>query len=286
VERPVQSGLSLQRQIENDPAPTPTFWWLGHCGFVLKYRDTILYVDPYLSDSQRDRFQRSAYPHDRLMASPLDPRRVTHADLVLATHAHGAHLDFGTLPYLMDASPQAKLVLPQAAMGRAHAFGIDYLRMIPTDGDLRVDYNKHGDLCQIIAVPAAHEQLDHTPDNGYPYLGYVIRFGAWSIYHAGDGVLYDGLAERLRMLNINVALLPINGRDAASGKPGNFSIDEAAGLAAEIGARWLVPMHYGMFALNNVDVSRFVDHLLGHRPAQRFKVLQCGERWAAPEETL
>lgn len=283
--RPVQSGLALLRQIEQEPAATPTLWWLGHSGFVLKHRETILYIDPYLSDSQRDRFKKTEYPHDRLTAAPLDPRLIRHADLVLATHAHGAHLDWGTLPYLLEASPQARLVLPKAAMGRASAFGIDYLRMVPTDGGLRVDYNKHGSLCQIIAVPSAHEKLDHSPADGYPYLGYVIRFGGWSIYHAGDCVPYDGLRERLRPLGVAVALLPINGRQPASGKPGNFTAEEAADLAAAMGARWLVPMHYGMFALNGADVSRFVDHLLGHRPAQRFKVFRCGERWSVPEET-
>ena len=30
--------------------------------------------------------------------------------------------------------------------------------------------------------------------------------------------------------------------------------------------------------------SEFVSHMLGHRPAQRFKVFQCGEKWTVPEE--
>ena len=38
-------------------------------------------------------------------------------------------------------------------------------------------------------------------------------------------------------------------------------------------------MHYGMFATNTGDVNRFIDHLLGQRPAQRFKVFEVGEKW-------
>jgi L-ascorbate metabolism protein UlaG (beta-lactamase superfamily) len=183
---------------------------------------------------------------------------------------------------MMEASRQARLVLPKSAIGRANALGVDYLRMIATDGDLRVDYAKEGEKCEIIAVASAHEQLDWTAHGGYPYLGYVIRFGAQAIYHAGDCVPYEGLVDKLKAWGITVAILPINGRDPLRGMPGNFTIEEAADLSAAIGARWLVPMHYGMFEVNDVDVNRFVDHMLGFRPAQRFKVFECGERWQIP----
>ena len=72
--------------------------------------------------------------------------------------------------------------------------------------------------------------------------------------------------------------MPISGR-RADAAPGNFEVAEAAQLAEDVGARWLVPMHYGMFASNTGDVNRFIDHLLGQRPAQRFKVFELGEKW-------
>jgi L-ascorbate metabolism protein UlaG (beta-lactamase superfamily) len=92
-------------------------------------------------------------------------------------------------------------------------------------------------------------------------------------------VAHPELADRLRPFNVNVALLPIGDR--------GFSVSEAADLAADIGARWLAPMHYGTFldADRNEDrESEFVTHILGHRPEQRFHVFQVGERWTVPEE--
>jgi L-ascorbate metabolism protein UlaG (beta-lactamase superfamily) len=277
-------GLQLLADIAAAAGPTPALWWLGHCGFVVKSGRTILYIDPYLSNSQAERYRHSESPRERLLAAPLDPRWIRHADLVLCTHAHGAHLDWGTVSYLMAASPQARLVLPKSAIGRANALGVDYLRMIGTDADLRVDYGKDGETCEIVAVASAHEQLDWTEEGGYPYLGYVIRFGEHVIYHAGDCVPYPGLAEKLKRWGITVALLPINGRAQQGGMPGNFTIEEAADLAAAAGVQWLAPMHYGMFAANDVDINRFVDHMLGFRPAQRFKVFECGERWEIPAD--
>jgi L-ascorbate metabolism protein UlaG (beta-lactamase superfamily) len=124
--------------------------------------------------------------------------------------------------------------------------------------------------------------MDWTPLGGYPYLGYLVRFGTHTIYHAGDCVPYEGLADRLRPYNVTVALLPISGRKP--GRPGNFDIVEAAQLAEDIDARWLVPMHYDMFASDTADVNRFIDHMLFHRPDQRFKPFQCGEKWALPDD--
>lgn len=263
---PVVRGRALLDQIESTPCPTPTLWWLGHSGFVMKYRRSILYVDPYLSDSPA-----------RLTAAPLAPADITHAGLVLATHAHPGHLDPGTVPAILGASPRAKLVLPIAAADTASAMGIHYDRMVTTNAGLRVEFLDD----RIYAVPAAHEKPEWSPVSGFRCLGYVVRFGNFTIYHAGDCAPYQDLAARLLPFNVNLALLPINGRGDLV--PGNFEIAEAAQLAEEIGAEWVAPMHYDMFAKGNVDVNRFIDHMLGHRPSQRFKVFQCGEMWAMPQ---
>jgi L-ascorbate metabolism protein UlaG (beta-lactamase superfamily) len=262
----------LLHEIENCLCDSPAIWWLGHSGFVLKYRNTIFYIDPYLSDSLGPE-----YP--RMCATPLRAGDVGHASLILCTHAHGDHLDPGTVPKILAASRRAKVVIPKSVAEQAHSIGIRYERMVTTDSGLRVEFLDD----RIYSVPSAHNQLDWTPLGGYPYLGYLVRFGNCTIYHAGDCVPYPGLADRLRPYNVTVALLPISGRKTDS-MPGNFEIAEAAQLAEEIGARWLIPMHYGMFAKNTGNVSRFIDHLLGQRPSQRFKVFECGEMWMVPPD--
>jgi L-ascorbate metabolism protein UlaG (beta-lactamase superfamily) len=203
--------------------------------------------------------------------------------MILATHAHPGHLDAPAIVAMLESSKHAKLVLPKSAADAAHVAGIPYNRMTTTDAGLRVEYFKDGLYGRVYAIPSAHPHLDWTADGGYPYLGYLIRFGRWTIYHAGDCANYDGLADRLRPFNVSVALLPVGGA--------NFSASEAAELAQDIGAGWVVPMHYGMFARSHVSrgpaVDRegeFVAHMLGHRPEQRFKVFQCGEKWTVPEE--
>ncbi len=256
----------LIAQIDSTDGPTPALWWLGHAGFVVKHFGIVFYVDPCLS-----------IPAGRTRAtdSPLAPEQATNADLILCTHAHASHMDPGTLPAMLKASPRVKVVIPKSAAEHARSIGVPYDRMTTTDSDLRVEYFKGGLYGRVYAVPSAHPELDWTPLGGYPHLGYLMRFGQHTIYHAGDCRSYEGIVGRLRPYNVTAALLPIDGH-------GNFEIAEAAQLAEDIRARWLVPMHYGTFADQQADVSRFVDHMLGFRPAIGFKVFKPGERWIIP----
>jgi len=263
VLQPVKSGRALLAEIERTITPTPTLWWLGQSGFIVRFATITFYIDPCLSPRG-----------ERRLAPPLDPAEIGNADLILSTHL--GHLDFPAIAAMLAASKSAKLVLPKSAAREAHAAGISYSRMTTTDADLRIEYFKDSVYGRVYAVPSAHPQLDWSPDEGYPYLGYLIRFGRWTIYHAGDCSLYETLVQRLRPFNVSVALLPVGRK--------NFSVPEAAQLAADIGASWMVPMHYGTFGEESGEENQFIAHMLGHRPEQPFKVFQCGEKWTVPEE--
>ena len=63
----------------------------------------------------------------------------------------------------------------------------------------------------ITPVPSAHEVF-HTDEQGnYRELGYILDNKKARFFHAGDRCMYDGLLPRLK--NIDLAILPINGRD-------------------------------------------------------------------------
>jgi L-ascorbate metabolism protein UlaG (beta-lactamase superfamily) len=262
MRQPVNHGFRLLAEMDKTSAATPALWWLGHSGFAIKFAGILFYVDPCLADLPG---------RTRTIASPLEPESVANADMILCTHAHGGHMDRATIVPMLGASKKAKIVLPKSAAAHALSLGIPYDRMTTTDAELRVEYFKKGLYARVYAVPSAHTRLDWAADAGYPWLGYLIRFGDYTVYHAGDTVLYEGLADRLRPYNVTVALLPIGGR--------NLAPADAARLAEDIGARWLAPMHYGTFSGEAGDVDRFVEHMLGRHPSQRFKVFECGEKW-------
>jgi L-ascorbate metabolism protein UlaG (beta-lactamase superfamily) len=104
----------------------------------------------------------------------------------------------------------------------------------------------------------------------YRYLGYVLDDGVARVYHAGDTIPYDGQVERLRALRVDLALLPINGRDhfrEAAGIVGNMDHREAARLAADAGVDVLVPMHYDTFTQNLGFPAHLVDVVRREHPS-------------------
>ncbi|HKW78307.1 MAG TPA: MBL fold metallo-hydrolase, partial [Candidatus Limnocylindria bacterium] len=104
------------------------------------------------------------------------------------------------------------------------------------------------------------------------YLGYVITLGGVRVYHAGDTIRYEGMAERLRELRVDVALLPINGRTPereARGLVGNLDHVEAADLAADAGIATVIPMHHDTIDGNTGSVAALRAYAAERHPLLR-----------------
>jgi len=220
--------------------------WLGQSSVALRLGGRTVLVDPFLS------------PHpDRLVPPAFAPEEATGVDLVLVTHDHLDHLDEQALPRIAAASPDAVVVVPHELVERVASLGVDSARIAGLTG--------HGGLEQggvvVHGVPASHGD---GPEDAYrlgPFLGYVVEAAGVRVYHAGDTIPFPGLVERLRELRPHLALLPINGRDAAreaQGIVGNLDAKEAAELARAIEADAVVPLHWDMFAGNPGDPTALV----------------------------
>lgn len=243
-------------------------WWLGQSGFLVQWRGSHLLLDPYLSDSLTRKYRETDKPHIRMTERLVDPSVLDFIDVVTSSHNHTDHLDSETLRPLLRANPGLRIVVPEAnRQFVSDRLGID--PQLPLG--LRESESVAIGEFKLTAVPAAHEQL--SSEN----VGYVVQFGPWTVYHSGDTLLYDGMAERLRKFAINVALLPINGHSPERRVAGNLNASEAAGLAKDIGARLAIPCHYEMFTFNTADPREFVE--AAEAIGQPYCVLRCGERW-------
>ena len=245
-------------------------WWLGQSGFLVQFQGRHLLIDPYLSDSLTKKYAATDKPHVRMTARVIAPERLDFIDVVTSSHNHTDHLDGETLGPLLRVNPGIKLIIPEANRAFvAERLGIDAARPIGVRGGESVEAAGF----QFTGVPSAHEELSEQ------YMGYVIRFGGWTLYHPGDTVLYAGMAERLRPHGIDVAMLPINGRAPERRVAGNLDGREAAGLAKAMGARMAIPCHYEMFEFNTASPQEFVAE--AQRIGQPHRVLRCGERWSS-----
>ena len=229
-------------------------YWLGQAGFVLAHRRTRVVIDPYLSDSLALKYASTEFAHRRLAPPPIAPAALTGIALVLCTHRHSDHMDPGTLPALALANPGTPIGVPAAERDRALAMGLAPAALHPLEAGEVV---RLGGVT-VEALASAHEELAPDAQGRHPFLGYAIDLGGLKLYHSGDCVPYPGLAEQLSALRVEVALLPVNGRDAyrkSRGVPGNFHLQEAIALCRAAGVGVLVGHHYGLFEFNTIDPS-------------------------------
>lgn len=247
-------------------------WWLGQSGFLLQWNGSHLLLDPYLSDSLTRKYADTTKPHVRMTGRVIDPARLDFIDGVTSTHNHTDHLDGETLGPLLAVNPGLTVVVPRANLGfAAERLAVSPSRLTP----VRVGETVRVGPFALAAVPAAHEELETDGAGHHRFIGYVVEVGGYRLYHSGDTVLFDGLAEAVGR-GIDVAMLPINGRDPARGVAGNLSAAEALELAEIIEAAVVIPCHYDMFAFNTVSPDEFV--ALAEEQGQPYALLGNGAR--------
>ncbi len=274
---PLCSHDELLADIERAKSETSTVdvWWLGQSGFLVQFEGRHLLFDPYLSDSLTKKYATTDKPHVRMTELVVDPARLNFIDVVTSSHNHTDHLDADTLIPLMSASTDVAVVVPTANRDFAAErlqVPVDRLATIdPTENSL-----EYGPF-RIHAVPAAHETVEVNDDGKCKFVGLVVQCGdQYTIYHSGDTMLFDGMADTLKPFEIDLALLPINGRHPERRVAGNLWGSEAARLAKEIGASMVIPCHYDMFEFNTESTEQFEAEC--RILAQPYRVLRCGER--------
>lgn len=248
-----------------DSAESGAFWWLGQHTFIVKLGPTVILIDPFLKE--RD---------DRNVPPLFKPEDASIVDVVLCTHDHADHIDPAAIPGLA-AETSAQFVAPRAHRDRMLSLDV------PEDRLLLLDDEETAAVAgvSIHGVKAAHEFFDQTDEGYFPFLGYVIEGGGRTVFHAGDTVWWDGLQTRLRNWHLDVAFVPINGRDARRYKKnilGNMTYQEAADLVGGLAVSLAVPAHYDMFDGNREDPQLFIDFVEAKYPDQAVWVGEYTER--------
>lgn len=230
-------------------------WWLGQSGFLLRGPRCLIAVDPFLSEG-----------HNREVPAAFAPETGHGIDMICCTHDHLDHLDPDTVPALAAASPEALIVVPKPVVDRVVDLGVPRSRIIGAQPGEAIERNgvtihpvpaEHG-----VNVADAYNFGEDLSEGLVRYLGYIFAIDGVTIYHAGDTLVYEGQAELLRTHGVQVALLPINGRDRhreAQNLVGNMDERDAAHLAQAAGVDLLIPMHYDMFSGNLGYPGHLVD---------------------------
>lgn len=207
--------------------------WIGHASFLLQAGGMNILVDPIWSSWVKG-IKRMRYPGVEMAALPG-------IDLVLVTHAHFDHLDRKTLRSVADNQP---VVVPRDVGNLVHDLGFGVVQELDTWESV-----EFGPV-RVTLTPCRHWGARVLHDSHRGFGGYIIEVGGRVIYHCGDSAYFDGFEEIGRRFAVDVALLPIGAYDAPSLRGVHMNPEEALQACVAIGARRMVPMHYGTFRLS------------------------------------
>ena len=227
--------------------------FLGQSGLKLKFGKSIIYIDPYLSNSVQE---LGGSDLERLIPIPFKPKSVSDADWILITHDHIDHCDPLTLPEVAKASPKSLFMGPPPVIAKLSEWGIPQNRLHLCDQNNWIDLAS--DL-KVISTLAAHPELCFDENNRSIFVGYIIEWSGKRIYHTGDTSLTREVIENVHSNGpIHTALIPVNERNfyrEQKGIIGNMGLRDAFGFASELEVKQMIPLHWDMFAENEVTVE-------------------------------
>lgn len=273
-----RKGKDLQNEIRAAKAhgrvDSFDVWWLGQSGFLIQWNGSCLLFDPYLSDSLTKKYASTSKPHVRMSELVIEPHMLNCIDIVTSSHNHTDHLDGDTLIPLLNANPEIAFIIPEA---NRHFVA----ERVQCDDAFPIGLND-GDVMEVKGfsfhgVPAAHNEIERDEKGRCRFMGYVVKFGRFAVYHSGDTLHFGGMEEILEPFRVDVAFLPINGDDSSRGVAGNLNIAEAVRLGKQIRAKRVIPHHYDMFRFNTADVRNFESEAKRHH--QPCVVLKPGQKW-------
>ncbi|GAK57455.1 Zn-dependent hydrolases of the beta-lactamase fold-like protein [Candidatus Vecturithrix granuli] len=254
-------------------------WWLGQAGFAVKYGDILVFIDPYLSDLLAKKYQGREFPHIRMMNAPILPEEVTNLDFLLCSHKHSDHTDPETLPIVAQNNPKCVFIAPRAEAEWVAQLVGSVRRVRSLNAGERIELAPE---ITLEAIPAAHEELQVNARGEHAFLGYILKLGEITLYHSGDCTPYPGLEDILAAYTIDLALLPVNGRDEyrrSRGILGNFTLTEAVNLCQHANIPFLLGHHFGMFEFNTINREQAEHDLQQLRGDRQYCLVENGVKY-------
>lgn len=212
--------------LANAPAPVLRIQRLAWAGVRLQLDSGSVFLDPLLDGNV----------WEQTLPDPLVPfGEIAGNRWVLVSHRHPDHCDPVAIRSALGA--EGTLVYP-AAGGAPAVDGVKARAAALYEPQLLGDFTA-------TAVPA-------SDGYGDPQSSWVVSAGGRRIIHCGDTLWHGAWWHIGRQYGpFDAAFLPINGarfgwRKPVSDVPGVMSAEQAVAAAVVLGARMIVPIHYGV----------------------------------------
>lgn len=195
--------------------------WLGHSGFLIETsRGTRIAIDPWITGNPN-------------AATDVD---LSNLDFILVTHGHDDHTGDTVR---LAAESGATVVAIVELCGVFAQWGVENLQEMNRGGTVQLKE------VAVTMVNAFHTSSTTAPDGSTVYAGEAAGFmlrldSGYTIYHAGDTMIFGDMELYGELWRPDLALLPIGG---------HYTMDprQAAHAARLLGVTDVIGMHWGTF---------------------------------------
>src|SRR5437660_3360352 len=197
--------------------------FLGHACFELSDGEDTVLVDPFLTGN----------PKAAVAADDMNPTRI------LLTHGHVDHIGDTVAIAKRTGAPVVAIVEIANELGEE---GIDVFDP-NLGGTVKFDWG------WVKLVPAWHTSTTPKGTSNTP-AGLLVGIGGKLVYHLGDTSLFSDLQLISEPDRVDIALMCIGG---------HYTMDRIDGVRAAklVGARTVIPCHYGTFPPIETDAQAF-----------------------------
>jgi N-acyl-phosphatidylethanolamine-hydrolysing phospholipase D len=233
----------------------PTVTWVGHATFLIQLDGMNILTDPHWGGSVgplRVAGMRRLVPP----GIPFDD--LPHIDAVVISHDHWDHLDAATVKRLAQRDAP-RFFVPLGIKAWLSGLGVDHV--------VELDWWQSESLGRVTfaLTPAQHSSgRAFTDQNRRLWGSWVLTDGQKRLFFAGDTGYHHEFGEIARRWGpFDIAALPIGGYSAFERHhPGHLNPEESVQAFEDLGARLLVPMHWGTFETNHEPFREPPDRLM------------------------
>ena len=216
--------------------------WFGHSAILLQMHGKKIMIDPMLGPTPA--------PHPKLGKNrfrpglPLQAEQLPALDIVLYSHDHYDHLDYGTVEKIKDKT--ARFLVPLGLANHLILWGVD---------PKKITEFQWGDSLQIdgytfVCTPAQHFSGRGIGDRGATlWCSWVVKHEGTNIYFSGD----SGYGRHFKEIGqehgpFDFAMLEC-GQYNEKWKEIHMMPEETALAAKDLGTATFMPIHWGAFTL-------------------------------------
>ena len=207
--------------------------YLGQAGFLLETGDVKILIDPYLSNSVEKLQPQNC------RRIPIDKRFLQiKPDIIVLTHNHLDHTDPETLQHYLTETSAITVLASKNAWGEVRKFG--------GFNNNYVMFNQ-GTVWTEKGVRFQAVKAEHSDEYA---IGVIIRMEEKNYYFTGDTLYSENVFDSIPKVEYAMCFLPVNGRG------NNMNFVESKCFVERVGAKYNVPIHFGMFdEINEMDIS-------------------------------